>query len=196
MTIPTRAPALAAALGVLLASAGGCLDPGFAPGAGRELIANPSFERNGMPSLRGWEGADPAGLTVGVSNDAAPEGGRFCVRLKNQWTVPGRIAATAVPRPGIREYRLGAWGKVVRTGMTAGGSVFLIARTGGADTLLQAFSFSDTTWSYREVGQIVSSGKVDTLIVRLEGFLDQFSSGDVLFDLVSLRLADSELDTE
>ena len=74
--------------------------------------------------------------------------------------------------------------------MFAGGSMILTTRTAGVDTFRQYFHFSDTTWAFASLTETIDSHSVDTIIVRLQGNIDQFSYGDILFDLCSLEIAD------
>ncbi len=173
------------AIGLALDRCGNADNPAAAPGPDANLISNASFEKNGFPDLRGWMtgGADTA--YVNFSPDVPPGGGICSVRLLNQWTFPGSISCSVAAPAGTYRYRLGAWGKVLKSAPfpRAGGALILSLKSMGAVAFRKSCPFADTLWTYRELLDTLATTATDTLVVTLRGNLDQLSSGYILFDL-------------
>jgi hypothetical protein len=155
---------------------------------GRNYLVNTSFERGGAPTIVGWQEHQPDTGYVSFAADAPPGGGEFAVRLRNEWTFPGSIRQTLTGIEGRNVYRVGASAKVVPTGLFAGGDLSLQVQRSGVWVTTQSVHFTDTTWTDGSLVDTLTTGMTDSIAVVLSGDFGQFSSGYVLFDLVSLEV--------
>jgi len=149
------------------------------------LIKNSSFEFNNNPSLEYWDDTLTDSSYIGFSKDAPVDGGNYSVRLKNEWTFPGTIAYYIIPPTGTHSYHLSAFGKVVPStpGSIAGGIMALFHVSSGNSNLEGFVRFTDTTWTNSSLIDTLTTTVSDTLIIRLQGNIDQWSNGNILFDL-------------
>lgn len=162
------------------------------PPIDKNLISNSSFEINGAPSLQGWVKSSNDTSYINFSIDVPPDGGNYSVRLRNEWSFPGSIRYFIVPETGTNQYLLSVWGKVLphTPAHLAGGDVSLFHINAGNWTLRKYLYFSDTTWTRDTLLDTLSTTSSDTLAIILQGNIDQFSYGYILFDLCKFEKLD------
>jgi hypothetical protein len=142
-----------------------------------------SFEVGGLPSLKGWTSNSSDTSVVGFSTDTPPGGGRFSVRLQNEWTSGGNVRA-AFPAPsGVHRYQLSVWTKVSSQGVANRGSISILVKKPDAMFFHKNLRFTDTMWTMRSLVDTVETGLSDSIIVSLAGDFGQFSGGWTLFDV-------------
>lgn len=156
------------------------------------LITNSSFEFNNNPSLDYWSDTSADSSYVSFSRDAPTDGGNYSIRLKNEWTFPGTIVYYVIPPAGTHRYRLSVYAKAKRHTPTsfAGGYMSLIQVSSGNSTVEKYLRFTDTTWTSGSLIDTLSTTSSDTLIIQLQGNIDQWSYGDILFDLCTFEKLD------
>jgi len=186
------AASIALWLTALLPGLSGCSDNtifGIWPPPDGNLVSNPSFESNISPTLEGWTPENPDTSLVNFTNDVPPGGGLWSVSLRNVWTFPGKIRYAFPPPTADGRYRLAVWGRAVKTGgMFAGGTMSLLTSSGGVDSVRRYIHFSDSTWTYGQLDETISAAGVDSVIIQLQGNIDQWSDGYIHFDLCSFEL--------
>ena len=162
------------------------------PPADANLMANGSFEINGVATLQGWSSNDGDTSYVNFSNDTPSGGGSYSVRLKNGWTVRSTIWYSLKPPIGTHRYQLSVWAKAMRSNalVEAGGDVSLMTRTGGASSLHKYIHFADTMWTTGSVIDTLTTSSTDSVVITLRGNIDQSSAGYVLFDLCRFEKLD------
>ena len=159
------------------------------PISDNNLLSNGSFELNGVPSLQGWRSVFTDTATVSFSTDVPTNGGSFSLRLKNEWSFAGRIAAV-VPAPvGMHRYRLSAWVKCMPYPY-ANGSMSLSLESPDSILSIKYFYFADTVWTGISLVDTLSATVGDTLFVGLSGDIHQFAAGYSFFDLCKLEKLD------
>lgn len=146
-------------------------------------ISNGSFEISGAPSLNGWQSNSNDTSRISFSNTVPQSGGNYSIKLKNDWTSPGTISTKVIPLIGTHRYRLSAWAKVLTSGTKAGGEMSILTKRGLATTFGKSYQFSDTSWTFGELNDTITTATMDTVIIKLQGNSDQISFGHILFDL-------------
>lgn len=161
------------------------------PPSDHRFITNGSFESNGLPSLEGWIDNTSDTALVNFSTDTPIGGGRFSIRLRNQWSFPGTIVCNIIPPIGTHRYQVSVWGKVLRANALglAGGELSTYQKN-SAELFRKGLHFADSTWTSGSLLDTLDARVSDTLMIMLRGNLDQFSSGDVLFDLCEIEWLD------
>jgi hypothetical protein len=142
-----------------------------------------SFEVGGLPSLKGWTSNSSDTSVVGFSTDTPPGGGRFSVRLQNEWTSGGNVRAGFPAPSGIHRYKLSVWTKASSQGFASRGTMSIIIKKSHTLFVHQHLSFTDTMWTMLSLADTVETGLSDSIIVSLAGDLGQFSGGWTLFDV-------------
>lgn len=156
------------------------------------LIKNNSFEFNNNPSLNYWFNKSADTSYVGFSKDVPTDGGNYSVRLKNEWSFPGILVYFVMPPAGTHRYRLSISGKAIpnNPGSIAGGSVALFQMSSGNASPEGFIHFTDTTWTRDSIIDTLTTTGLDTLLIHLQGNIDQWSNGNVLFDLCTFEKLD------
>ncbi|MBK8232359.1 MAG: hypothetical protein IPK72_17685 [Candidatus Eisenbacteria bacterium] len=97
----------------------------WAPPVEANLIENGSFERDGQPTLEGWQVQNQA-LTQLVSG-GAPEAGRWALRLEADWAPTTGVVRALLPAVRNGEVlRVSAW---IRAESGGGGAIYLASQT-------------------------------------------------------------------
>ena len=156
------------------------------------LISNGSFEINAEPSLEGWYPINSDTSYINYSMDVPPGGGKYSVKLMNAWVIAGAITAYTIPSIGTHQYRFSVWAKVLKGSPYSiyGGEILILTKSKGTINFEKLYQFSDTSWTYGEIIDTLNSTKVDTVLIKLQGDITQFSSGYTLFDLCRFEKID------
>jgi hypothetical protein len=145
------------------------------------LLSNGTFERNGQPTLRGWQVANPA-LTSLVF-EPAPGDGSWALKLDADWLPPSGFVRAAVG--GVQNgetLRLSARMRAV--GMPGGGMMYLTSGTWSSE---RAWS-SDPEWNRVSLTTTASTSAGDSLWVVLSALGAEITVGGAgLFDDVVLE---------
>jgi len=160
------------------------------PSSDGNLIANSSFEQNGSPSLSGWQTNTSDSTFISYSSIVPQNGGKYSIKLFNEWSFPGTIITNIVPPIGKHRYRLSVWGKAIKAGLNAGGDINISLKNGSSFNFRKYHHFSDTSWVQGELLDTITTTSFDTIEVKLRGNIDQFSSGHILFDLCKFEKLD------
>ncbi|MCC7142599.1 MAG: hypothetical protein IT349_10920, partial [Candidatus Eisenbacteria bacterium] len=97
----------------------------WAPPVEPNLIENGSFERDGQPTLEGWQVQNQA-LTQLVAG-GAPEAGRFALRLEADWAPTTGVVRALLPAVRNGEVlRVSAW---IRAESGGGGAIYLASQS-------------------------------------------------------------------
>jgi hypothetical protein len=150
------------------------------------LISNGSFEINAEPSLNGWYPNNSDTSYINYSIDVPPDGGKYSVKLKNDWIIAGTITTYVIPSIGTHQYRFSIWAKVLKWSPNDpiyGGEILILTKSKGTINFEKLYYFSDTTWTHEEIIDTLSSTTVDTVLIKLRGNITQFGRGYTLFDL-------------
>jgi hypothetical protein len=156
--------------------------------ASANLLPNGSFERNGQATLDTWQVPNPA--LASSSPQAAPGGGRWCLRLE----------ADAAPSAGQARFRV----ERLRNGDTVRLSAYVRAPDprGGGLVGLEVLSAEgrlkqrpltssvDTDWVRVSITERLSLEEGDTVWVVLSSPPTQLAARAGLFDLVTLERID------
>lgn len=167
----------------------GCQDSGStssSPQAEDDLLENNSFEVGGSPSLAGWLQYTNDISKVRPSDDVPPGGGNSSVSLANIWSSPGAIWQNLVAPSGTHRYELTVWAKASPTSfpfLSGGYLDILVKSSGGTWTRRKELHFSDSTWTWRQLSDTLTTSPADTIRIWLQGNFGQSSRGYVLFDL-------------
>ena len=151
-----------------------------------ELIRDGSFERDGLPTLKGWRITNPAVTTL--VREAAPGGGEWSLALEADWAPT--TGYVTMPIPGVRDgdvLQLSAFVRAVDA--EGGGSIALSVGPSYGLTLNRAkwASASSTSWTRLSVQDTVSLAPGDTVWAALSSFHTEITRRQGRFDLVSLR---------
>jgi hypothetical protein len=149
--------------------------------AGGNLLQNGSFERDGQPTLEGWEVLNPA-LTALVPGDA-PEGGSWALQLAADWAPT--TALVRAPVVGVlpgQALRLSAW--VRAEGDAGGGAIYLTSGSWTSETVV--IEASEWTSAELIVDPRISPG--DTLWVVLSSLHTEIVPRRGVFDRVVLEI--------
>ncbi|MDZ7260698.1 MAG: hypothetical protein ONB05_01070 [candidate division KSB1 bacterium] len=165
---------------------------GVAPPTDANLIVNSSFERNGAPTLQGWNSNSVDTSYVNFSNDTPSGGGSYSVKLRNGWTIQSTIWYCLMPPIGTHRYQLSVWAKAMRSNalVEAGGDVILMTKKGGVLSFRKSIHFADTVWTTGSLIDTLTTSSTDSVVVTLRGNIDQSSAGYVLFDLCRFEKLD------
>ena len=171
---------------------GSCKNDVSGPGSDdSNLISNPSFEFNDMPSFEGWHLPDtvdpPATTNLQYFTDDAP-------LLGGLWSL--KVVPDFAPREGFAQhyivgpadsyvYRLSVWGKAV-SGIASGTVQFRLFSS-GTNELRQSVAVTANAWQLFTLEDTVRLYDTDTLVVRLSAGSDDGSVGYLLFDEVRLE---------
>jgi hypothetical protein len=148
-----------------------------------ERILDSSFERDGQPTLEGWQITNPS-LTSLVP-DPAPGGGKWSLQLDADWAPT--TGFVTVPIPGIRDgdvLRLSAFVRAVDT--EGGGMIGLQVGPGFGRRAKWAWA-GGTSWTRLSVQDTVSLAPGDTAWVVLSSPYTEITRRQGHFDRVELR---------
>jgi hypothetical protein len=163
-----------------------CHDNSTGPNNISNLIPNPTFETNGVPSLKGWKVA--VGTTVTFSTDLPEGGAGHSIMISADETIawPANCIYMAVPVvQGTHAYRLNFFAKKNGTG----GGVFVCYNRPGSAKYRQflAVSVTKSFWARYSVSDTLSIGYNDTLFVYIHGGRVEKSGGTTYFNTCTLE---------
>ncbi len=144
------------------------------------LIKNPSFEKDGKPTLAGWQGAKPE-----ILKDAPKGGGAYCVSLEAEWVAPlhKTFFYPIAERPGRHVYLLTFYGK--KHGIP-GCAQLLVEQPDSTLRPEGCVTVSDTVWTHYATRDTVTLKEGEKLFVNLTGGGTEVAGGKTEFDLISL----------
>ena len=181
---------------ILVAAMTGCGDSGTkscpSP-TGENLLANGSFERDGVPTLEGWMPADSS--LASIVAQPAPCGGQYSLKLSVDWIPTTAFVTAKVPEARDGDIlQLSAYIRAV--GPDGGGLIGLVvgSHPWSAGPPAKWVSSAESTWTLVSLVDTISVSEQDTLWVQLSAFgveLAPVSAG--LFDLVVLERSDDWL---
>lgn len=152
----------------------------WGPPPGGNLLPNGGFERDGQPTLGGWEVINPA--LTSVAPGGAPEGGSWALRLQADWApTTGLVHAPIMGVVPGQAMRLSAWMRA--EGSAGGGAIYL---TSGAWTSLPVVSEAPI-WTPVEMTLVPQIAPGDTLWVVLSSLHTEIVPRVGLFDRVALE---------
>ena len=165
---------------LMIAGVGGCKTGASLPnepGQGLDLIANPTFESHGSPSLAGWITTDSA--VVQFSASLPPGGSGWTILLRNRLGpapvgLYNSVYTTIMPPIGTYACRLSLFG---RKEGEAGGVVALYVhrfQNGGTD-LLGTLSINNTNWMLCATIDTLNARPGDTVVVLISGGSGEYS---------------------
>jgi hypothetical protein len=148
---------------------------------GQNLLPNGSFERDGQPTLEGWDVMNPALASV-VHGDA-PGGGSWALRLDADWApTTGLVRAPVVGAVPGQPLRLSAWMRAL--GDWGGGMIYLMT-----DSWTSEFVHSEAPdWTRVELTVTPPTEPGDTLWVVLSSLHTEMMHRYGLFDHVVLEV--------
>lgn len=171
-------------VGVLFGCSNDVSGPGNDDG---NLISNPSFEINDVPSFSGWHLNDTIYDSLEMfTNDVPLLGGSWSLRCKPDFPPREGFAQYYVVGPVDRSvYRLTVWGKALN-GWTGGNAQFRLF-SGGTDELRKSTPITANAWQFYTLDDTLRLYDNDTLVVRLSAGSDDITTGYLLFDVVKLE---------
>ncbi len=152
--------------------------------SGSNLLPNGSFESNGQPTLEGWQAANDS--LVSLTEEAAPEGGRWSLKLEADWAPTSGFATALVP--GIDDgdvLRLSAY--VCSAGDLGGGEIDLLVGAGSNRSISKRKGTSSMEWTFLSFKDTLTVSESDSVWVLLSSFDTEIAPSIGLFDLVSLE---------
>jgi hypothetical protein len=170
-----------------------CADSTTDPRPEPFLLGNPSFEKDGEPTLAGWESLHPSlSHLVDTRSGGSPDGGSWCLRLKGGWTPS--VGTVVTPVFGLRQgdvVEISAWVRRLPYQFDCGdGGARVAIATGESRTdfaRYKSVTSLDTTWTEVTVVDTVTTVR-DSVWVVLSGLHDPICAPVGLVDDVSLRL--------
>ncbi len=124
-----------------------------------ELITNPSFERNGQPSLDGWTVDSNINITPVFSADVPSSGGKWSVVIAAGDRVMFMLHAHVTVPAGQHPYHFSIWGKC------DGKSGYADLALNG--TRFRSISIVDTTWTLYEADDALEAVSGDEVTITL-----------------------------
>ncbi len=148
-----------------------------------QLIANPSFEEFGIPTLKEW--SCPEAPLLKIQMVAPQDGGFFSIFLKSR--EDGAFASTKVAAiPGSHVYKFSVWSKV--TNLIAQAELYYIQND--SISLRKTISIKSKRWEQYIAYDTISANKGDSLKVVLFGTLSSTPQPYTWFDLCKLEIDD------
>ena len=146
-----------------------CKETITGPTSGGNLLTNPTFEWNGVPSLYGWTVSDTTGLQF--SKDVPPGGSGQSIALPPMGIPPfpeGALYQT-IPAPvGTHRYLISVFGKT--TGFFFGGMGIVLNRPGNNNvTFFPGIAVTDTIWKFYSRVDTINAVSGDTIFVTILG---------------------------
>ncbi len=145
------------------------------------LLTNPTFEENGVPSLHGW--VVPDSSIIHFSTDIPPDGSGHTITLDAHWYAPwpyGTIYQIVIPVAGTHKYRLSVFGR--RVGV--GGLILAYFRRPSAtgSALRFQLTISDTVWAYYSLTDTITTSATDSLFLTITGGGTEVRAGTSYFN--------------
>jgi hypothetical protein len=156
------------------------------PSLGGNLLANPSFELNGSPSLDGWTQAYIDTSLFSFSSDVPPGGGEYSIVVQAVWGPPYTVSQTVPADAGNHQYAFSAWAK--KTGF--GGQMLLFLKRSDSTLFVKSRSIADTTWTQYSIADTVAAESGDSLVVSMTGGFSQLPAGRTFFNMCDLEKID------
>jgi hypothetical protein len=158
-----------------------CHDNSTGPDGGSNLIQNPTFEVNGLPSLKGWKVAESS--TVTFSTDVPFGGGGHSIIISADVDMPwpaNSIYASIPLSQGTHTYRLSFYGKKSGTG---GGVIVYYNRPGSTNyRQFMSLSVAKSYWMHYTLSDTLTCKLNDTLFVSIHGGRIEKSGGTTYFN--------------
>jgi len=148
------------------------------------LLPNGSFELNGQPTLEGWQAANDS--LVSLTEEAAPEGGRWSLKLEADWAPTSGFVTALVP--GIQDsdvLRLSAYVRSV--GYLGGGKIALLVGSGSNRSVSKQKETPNVEWTFLSFEDTLTVSENDSVWVLLSSFHTEIAPRIGQFDLVSLE---------
>ena len=175
----------AATLLLLLLPLDSCKESATEPAHQINLVRNGSFESEGMPDLTRWTFGNPQ-LARSV-NEAAPDGGAWCLELTADWAPTTGYAYALFPELRNGDViRVTAFVRAV--GSYGGGAI----QIGGRMLALASAVTTDTVWTLLSLTDTLALPPGDTATVTLSSLHTEIVPRKGLFDLVTVERISEE----
>lgn len=161
------------------------------PATTGELIANPSFEINGAPSISGWQCNDTT--LIAYSNDVPPNGGSYSIAIRpgpihtGNDSIEGSVYTTVAAVAGTHQYQLTVWAKA--SNWTGDAYIDILKFNPPALPIYsETPSITDSVWrQYTMTTNSVTTNSGDSITVGLEVGSTNGAGGKVYFDLCTFE---------
>lgn len=150
------------------------------------LLVNPSFEANGMPSLQGWTVSDTS--NVHFSAEMPTSGSGHTIVLSARWFAPwpnGANYQMLSPPAGTFRFRLSVYGK--RIGLGGGVDVNLGSPLDTNSVLRMSLNVRDTLWAFYSISDTMTVRPNDVLYVTISGGGTEIVAGTTFFNSCTLE---------
>lgn len=167
----------------------GCGDTPTGPRqeSGGNLLPNGNFEKNGEPTLEGWQATseDSANLT----EDAPPNGGKWSLFRETEW-LPAPLGLLSEPLTGFQNndiLRLSGFVRAV--GVYGGGYIGLLVGSGSNRSMSKIITTSEAEWTFLSFDDTLLVTERDSIWVVLDALSTEIAEDPTgaLFDLISLE---------
>jgi hypothetical protein len=156
------------------------------PSSGGDLLANPSFELNGSPSLQDWTQAYTDTSVHFFSSDVPPDGGRYSIVIDAVWGPPYTVSQAVPADAGNHRYEFSAWAK--RSGF--GGQMRISLQRSDSTYFEKTMNIVDTAWTQYSIIDTVTAESGDSVVVSVTGGFSQLLFGQTYFDDCDLERID------
>ena len=152
-----------------------------------KLVENGSFERDGQPTLEGWQVQSP--MLASLVEEAPAGGGRWSLKLEADGAPTSAIVSAVIP--GVQDgdiLRLSAQARA--TSPTGGAVIGLVVGPGVEPGERHQARFASTTsmlWTALSVQATVSVGEGDAVWILLSAPITEMAARSGLFDLITVE---------
>ena len=152
-----------------------CTETIIGPSSGANLLTNPTFEWNSVPSLYGWTVSDTTGMQF--STDVPPGGSGKSILLPPMGfpeSPEGAVYQIIPASEGSHKYMISVFGKTTESFLATHfflGSVGIVLnRPGGSNTTnLPGITVADTMWKFYFRIDTINAVAGDTIFVTISG---------------------------
>jgi hypothetical protein len=159
-----------------------CSDTIIAPKIENNLIRNPSFEKNGDPSLADWFIKMP--LLVNFTHDTPPNGGNWAITIDVLWGIGNDVISTVKIPEGTHIYKFSFWSKFSDN---PGFAIIDLVRQ-DSTSQISRINIDSESWKNYSILDTITSFSEDSLQIKLSGGFSNISPGKTYFDLCTLEL--------
>jgi hypothetical protein len=145
------------------------------------LIMNPSFEENGISTLKGWESAG----NINFFTDTPPGGGIFSIGLSESNGPPGYVSYSLRVAPGKKIFTFSCWAKTTNLPGEINVSI-----TGDTVSHSTSIGVTDSIWTSYTISDTVDFIQDDTLRIFLKGSISQLIPSVTYYDNTFLEIKD------
>jgi hypothetical protein len=146
-------------------------------GSTDNLLSNPSFEKNGSPSLDSWIQSYQDTSVIHFSSDVPQGGGQYSIKLDVVWGPQFSISSTVNAETGTNIYSFSCMAKV----LGVGGTIYLSLEA-DPSIVRKSIMPADSTWKEYSITDTISSSGGDRIRITLTGGFSQLLPGSTFYD--------------